>query len=130
MVSYEQMLHEHESVEAELRGVEEALDDAPTLLTRLGSLREILERHFAHEEEGGYLALVTDARPGLSPRVEALRDQHQEILGGLRRALDLGVDSDELRGAAESVAKTLREHEAGENELVLSAVNDDIGPAD
>lgn len=43
-------------------------------------LRAHLERNFAAKEEGGYLSVVTDKRPTLSPQVEAIRSEHEQIL--------------------------------------------------
>jgi hypothetical protein len=127
MPTYEQMLREHQALDADLRSLEQAYEDPAALFARLGPLRETLARHFAHEEEGGYLKVVTDTRPGLALRVDELKAQHQQILAALDSAVGLGATSSELRGSVEAALAQLRAHERAENELVTDVVNEDIG---
>jgi hypothetical protein len=142
MARYQEILHQHEQV---MHAVDrlDLLLGAPMkklsedrvrqiIIADVWSLHDDLAKHFEFEEEGGYLELVTNKRPGLSKSVEALQAQHQQVLDKLTKVLDADSKT-ELAELALELAEAidlLREHEAAENELVLAAVNEDIAAGD
>lgn len=51
------------------------------LVDELVTLRELLLRHFASEEEGGYLSSLLEARPQLKAEAAQLLEQHTTLRG-------------------------------------------------
>ncbi len=103
-------------------------------------LRDQLAMHFSLEEAYGYFEDAVATAPHLSRRAEQLRGQHFELFSHFCNLVEI---AERLRyeGANESVlrrltdgyrdfAMRLYEHEANESELILQAVNDDIGAGD
>lgn len=98
-------------------------------------LRKKLAEHFAFEEQedGGYMRIVTSARPTLKSKVDRLRADHNAILASLDDLLGQrkGAQSAAaLRSAFVAAMRTLRRHEAKEMDLVQQAVLDDLGSGD
>lgn len=103
----------------------------------VSQLSELVENHFRHEEKGGYLKVAVERAPRLSPRAEALREQHdllQEEIDKLRMLVHSGVESPSwwarIREDLRQFAQRLHSHEEAENDLVQEAFNDDIGVGD
>lgn len=114
-------------------------DDAlPELRMRALLVREMrdfaaeLEYHFGYEEEGGYLEVVTEQRPGLSRRVDHLQEQHAEILqridGVCDQAETLPVRA--IKVAISEVLDLLGEHERSEKTLLHEGLSTDLGIGD
>ena len=101
-------------------------------------LRAHLSRHFAAQEAGGYLNLVTEQRPTLSPQVEQLRRAHDEILklaDWIMRDLaqtsgDERLVAADLGARVQRFIELVRQHERDENTLTLLALNQDLGGMD
>ena len=51
--------------------------------TRIRELRDVLAKHFAKEERGGYLAPAANQLPQTDPQLELLQRQHGEFLDTL-----------------------------------------------
>lgn len=100
------------------------------LLRELKDLAAELEYHFGYEEDGGYLEVVTERRPGLSRGVEQLRAQHGEILERLE-SLCNGMEALPMGRIKSGIAEALDllgEHERSETRLLHEGVSRD--PAD
>lgn len=142
MVAYDEMLRQHQSVLADVDRLELLLGSPPSdlsperlrelTLNDARALAQDLARHFAYEEDGGYLRVVLDARPGLARPVEDLLAQHREIAARLREALAGAEDApiETVRGRIRSALMLLREHEAAETKLVHEVVIRDVGTPD
>ena len=98
------------------------------------ALRERLARHFAQEEEGGYLDEAVTRVPKMAPQARSLQRQHHEFLD-LADAMLVDAGSDEatsvvwskLKSDYVSFAKRLSAHEAAEDVLLQRAFNEDPG---
>jgi hypothetical protein len=142
VVDYAEMLRQHESVLADVDRLELLVGSPPSdvsparlrelMLGDAESLRTDLARHFAHEEEGGYLQVVLDTHPGMERRIEKLRSDHGTILRSLD-AVTMGageIPMDDLRRELRAALSLLREHEAAETELMHQTVIQDEGTPD
>ena len=98
----------------------------------LAALHAVLVRHFAAEEEGGYMAELLRDRPDLSRRAARISAQHAELL----RAYEVAIAGapharlEVLRENVDELIQQLREHEAAERRLVEDAVLQDLGASD
>ena len=104
------------------------------LFTRLA---EILETHFRHEEQGGYLKEALRRAPHLITRTDALLEQHQSLseqVETLRLLAHSGVESPAWWSRVESdfqkFASQLLNHEHAENNVIQEAFTEDIGTGD
>jgi len=97
--------------------------------------RDHLQSHFTLEEQGGYLACVVEERPMLHEDVETLKRQHEEMS---RRLDALHHEAGALtpenhpavarcRAEVAALLEALAEHEALEDHLVLTVLNEDLG---
>ena len=106
----------------------------------LGQLRDQLATHFALEESFGYFEQAVDVAPHLSERADVLRSEHQSLS---RAICDLTDEAEQLcftkpagnvHGPLGLRYRTFHQqfevHEAGENELIQQAYNDDLGVGD
>jgi len=101
-------------------------------------LRAHLIKHFALEEQDGYLLAVVQRRPTLSREVDRLAHEHGEmirILDELHRATHLLKPEDSLLirdccHRIQNFLQYLEHHESDENFLVISAFTEDIGGND
>jgi hemerythrin-like domain-containing protein len=104
----------------------------------LEHLRAHLQKHFALEEEGGYLTQVIERRPTLSGEVDRLRSEHSQLAGimdDMYRSVSTVTPSEELvlRDCCHRIGQFLcylTEHESRENLIVLSVFTHDIGTKD
>jgi hypothetical protein len=110
------------------------------LVELLGKLRDQLAMHFSLEEAYGYFEDAIDAAPHLSRRAELLRSQHYELYSELCRLVEraeqllyhetaeaeIGRLADDFRRFSER----FQQHELHESDLILEAVDDDIGAGD
>jgi hemerythrin-like domain-containing protein len=94
-----------------------------------------LQRSFAMKEKDGYLEAITREHPTLSRQVEAVKEEHGQLVRmgfGIRNDL-AGIRPEERVLLADSCARVQRyiavltEHEQRENLLVLFAFNQDLG---
>ena len=104
---------------------------------RLLTLRDHLARHFAQEEEGGYLEESLTRMPRLSRAVRDVLGEHPRLLaeldGLLERlaARDIGGEAWRQAGRDfEAFASHLLAHERNENAVVQEGYNEDLGLAD
>ena len=102
--------------------------DPKFAVDQLVALQDVLETHFALEEFYGYFqnALVTN--PALSPRAEAIRDEHQDLFLQLNQIVELAeqilyrecsseITTDSVVKEFESFQSALERHEQAENEV-------------
>lgn len=143
--TYEQSSSEHRRLlagaESLLAGwphdVRRATDVRPYLIQVLNELRSRLAAHFAAEESPEYLSDAVTAAPRLATRAKELQQQHAEFLAALERittdieskALD-GVQLADDREVLHQLICDLRRHEQAEDDLLLEAVDDDLGSGD
>lgn len=104
---------------------------------RLQSLRDLLVRHFADEEAGGYLAGVLEVAPRFSREIEELQPQHGELLATLDDFIPRLKSDTPPFGSWQATwhefdafLADLRRHEGRENAVVQSAYGLDIGTGD
>ncbi len=106
----------------------------------LVELRDQLAMHFSLEEAFGYFENAVSVDPRLSETAESLRSQHVELFGTI---CELVEDAEKLLYGEDTSLSVSRlterfldfrqrfhEHEAGEDELILEALDDDIGVGD
>jgi hypothetical protein len=98
----------------------------------LQALHAVLERHFAAEEEGGYMAEMLRNRPDLSSRADRIATQHGEILAAFENTLAMAPHATliALEDTVGELLHLLGEHEAAERRLVQDAVLQDLGVGD
>lgn len=104
---------------------------------RLERLREHLARHFAQEEEGGFLEESLARMPRLAGAAREVLDEHPVLLADLDRLLERLAARDIAPGAwrqaghaFEAFASRLLAHERNENAVVQQGYNEDLGLAD
>jgi hypothetical protein len=126
--------------EAECQSATNSPSSAATIDHRLVQVRDQLAFHFALEEAYGYFENAVDAAPRLSGRATALRAQHEALFVEICEIAD---EAEEMRlgrngrRRVRTVAHRflrfchrLRQHETEETELILQALDDDIGVGD
>lgn len=109
----------------------------PVVRSLLGELSELLQRHFAREEEGGYYQDIVEMSPRFSSQVDELREQHGTLLDSvaqLRLHVNCAPDASlwwrAIRYDFAEFARLCREHEQQEHKLVQLAYTQDIGAMD
>jgi hypothetical protein len=108
-----------------------------TARDRLTALRDYLARHFAQEEEGGYLEESLARLPRLSGAVREVLAEHPGLLGELDGLLERlaarDSEGEAWRQAGrdfEAFASHLLAHERNENAVLEEGYNEDLGLAD
>ena len=104
----------------------------------LQDLRQKLSKHFEFEEQGGFMAEVTDAAPQLLNQVKELEIEHKRILSNLDGVLTDFKKSDvkdklelqDIFNRISGIMTTLHQHEITENELMQSAFYREYGSPD
>lgn len=104
----------------------------------LQDLRQKLSKHFEFEEQGGFMAEVTDAAPQLLNQVKELEIEHKRILSNLDSVLTDFKKSDvkdklelqDIFNRISGIMTTLHQHEITENELMQSAFYREYGSPD
>ncbi len=132
-----QILDQAESV---LRLPPEVHLPAKQVVDVLSQLRDQLAIHFSLEEAYGYFEEAIDVNPRLGQTAHSLRTQHVELFNQI---CDLVEESERLLYGESSpriahhistryceFRQQLSEHEAREEELILEALDDDIGVGD
>lgn len=134
----EAMEREHAELGRQLRNVFEATKASNLWGARLApcleSIRGHLLEHFRFEEQDGYMEAVVQSQPHQKKIVERLLEEHraldatlQELIATARTTAELGAPF------AEKIKEWLdrmHRHEAEENRLVLTNVNQDEGTKD
>ena len=101
-------------------------------------LRAHLIKHFALEEQDGYMVSVVHRRPSLGREVDRLAHEHKEIvrlLDDIHRASHELLAEDQLLirdccRRIQNFLQYLERHESDENLLVMTAFTEDIGGID
>ncbi len=136
------MREEHEQVRSIAEELRRHTADAPITAEwvaefgrQVRQFRDHLRSHFALEEQGGYLTCVVEERPQLADDVETLKRQHEEMnlrldalaheAGALTPENDPAVAR--CRTEVGALLAALAEHEALEDHLVLTVLNEDVG---
>ncbi len=139
--NWDELVEEHAQVRDILQQIHNTLalrQSGPQNVTeQLGELKEHVQRHFAHEEEGGYFAQVIAQAPRFTDRVDALLQQHSQfiqILDRMRQYSRHGSNSkewwDNITNKFDDFVCQFLEHERGEVRLVQEAFCRDIGAGD
>jgi hypothetical protein len=110
------------------------------LVEMFSKLRDQLAMHFSLEEAYGYYEDAIAVAPHLSRRAECLRGEHFNLFGELCRLAEMseqllyhempGTLLSSLAGDYRRFLVRFREHESQERDLILEALNDDIGTGD
>ena len=133
----DELVEEHAQVRDILQQIHNTLalrQGAQNVTEQLGELKEHVQRHFAHEEAGGYFADVIAEAPRLTATVDALLQQHSQfvqILDGMRESLRRGGNSNEwwdgMANQFDEFVRQFLKHERAEVRLVQEAFCRDIG---
>jgi Hemerythrin HHE cation binding domain len=117
--------------------IEEANRRRPYLIEALRELKAKILAHFQHEETPEYLSSALHDVPRFATRAQALVRQHPQLVARLDEQLAVigepGHGAAQLAGERETLQKLihdLRQHEQAEDELLLKAVNDEVGTGD
>lgn len=94
-----------------------------------------LNKHFGLEEAGGYLEAVVRRSPALSPQVDRLRHEHDEIvriLASIHRELVTLTDQDRILiedccCRVQNLLRYIKDHEEREDVIVVSVFTRDFG---
>jgi hypothetical protein len=104
---------------------------------RLGALRDHLGRHFAQEEEGGYLEESLNRMPRLNHQVKAVLADHPALLAELDGLIERlsrpdirRVSWEQAHRDFDAFAQHLVAHERNENAVVQEGYNEDLGLTD
>jgi len=144
----DEILREHEVVREIIRQLELLVEEggfveqepewSRRLSNELAAFRRHLQRHFALEEEGGFMLDVVTLMPHASEQVEKLRQEHDEILRAVDELIrDAGLlvsgsslMAMEFRDRVLQVLSTIRRHETEENELIQRVLYQEVSVAD
>ncbi len=106
----------------------------------LAKVRDRLAMHFSLEEAYGYMEDALEVAPRLTGRAFSLRAQHSELYRCIAALSEFSEDlvsrntqRDDLKKLSVQVTgflERLRAHESAENELILEALDDDVGVGD
>jgi hypothetical protein len=141
---YLQAVAEHRELHAAVERIRKLLVDRRDLdatpehvaaATRdIRELRDKLARHFAQEEEGGYLEEAVGRFPAVAPQAATLQRQHAALLKLANLMLADAETGDKapavwrkLQADYDPFAKRINVHEAAENVLLQRAFNEDLG---
>lgn len=132
--------HEHEMLAALMQRLHE---DMTALRSSWASARDDLRaflnhlrRHFALEEEGGFMEDVVQRWPHAAPHVETLRAEHTQLLQEAERLMETGdrvIEGQLMRAWADECRRLLsaiREHDRKENHLIQEVFCLDVGGGD
>ena len=108
------------------------------LRLRFEHLRAHLTKHMALEEHDGYMKTVVEIRPTLSPEVDRLQHEHEEIgqiMASVHEAVEALKPVDRLlvRDCCRRIDNLLHyieHHESDENLLLITSLTTDIGGHD
>jgi hemerythrin-like domain-containing protein len=143
----EWMLDEHEKINNLTDELRDRVTASPRgdraswiaeLRTRIDEYATRMCKHMDLEEQGGYLAQVTELRPTLSEAVEIIKNEHEElkvILAGLKTAVHELAPTDNLLvrdccKRVEHLLTWLERHEQHETHIIMYAFTQDIGSPD
>ncbi len=137
----DQIGEEHEILAQLYERILQSLDAGPRCLPAtadlVDELAEKLALHFTHEEDGGYYSHVIDVAPWRANAVDALKQQHADLLTAIERIADgirLARQSPIWWAAIQQeFAAFLRrcaDHESRENRLVQEVYVLDVAAAD
>lgn len=132
------MEREHAALGRELRKVLEAVKparpDQKLVTDCLVAIRGHLTAHFKLEEEGGYMEWITEVHPEQRRLVGRLFEEHRDLGDMLDHLLIEARTSSRLEssfaGKIHAWLEAMHKHEAQENKLVMTAVNEDVGTKD
>jgi hemerythrin-like domain-containing protein len=101
----------------------------------LAEFQAHLTKHFDLEETGGYLEAVTHQSPALSPEVDRLRHEHDEIgriLESIHRELVTTTEHNPILiedccCRVQNLLRYIKEHEEREDLMIVSVFTSDLG---
>jgi hypothetical protein len=110
------------------------------LFELFGKLRDQLAMHFSLEEAYGYFEDAVSTAPHLSRRAERLRAQHYELYCELCRLAERAEQllyheapddsTRDLVAGFRAFSARFHQHELHENDLILEALNEELGAGD
>jgi hypothetical protein len=108
-------------------------DGTYVVIRELSRMQEHLERHFALEEEGGYLEEALAMAPRLGPQASKLLAQHAEfkqamfkLVAAAERSRKTPALWPRLARQIEELLKRLEAHESAENRIIQAGFNVDL----
>jgi hemerythrin len=136
----EQALEEHEQIHFYLDQLVRTMGAFPAhpqdaepfrrLAAQIESLRERIDEHFQHEEQGGLFQAVVDALPGADLEVRRLAAQHVRIvqlleMARIRARRSTPAEIEPLRDELDRFLQSMRHHEREEDALLRRALRSD-----
>jgi hypothetical protein len=126
---FEEMKCEHSGLVGALSQIRHALaagqGAVPEVRETILRFCELIESHFIHEEEGGYMRDVAEQSPELAARATELLREHAALRAALRAIRHLAQNSNpsdawlpDLGRQFENFARQLMVHEAREDDLM------------
>jgi hypothetical protein len=110
------------------------VEHAQAARERLTTLRDQLARHFAQEEQGGFLEESLNRMPRLNHRVKAVLADHPSLLAELDSLIERlsrpdirQVSWEQAHRDFDAFAQHLVAHERNENAVVQEGYNEDFG---
>jgi hypothetical protein len=128
---FEQMKCEHGDLVGSLSRVRHMLaaGQKPEIAPTIRQFCDLIEAHFLHEEEGGYLCEAVRQTPAMAARAEALLREHAELLEQLHTIRQLAESPnpsdawlEDLGRAFEAFSRQLMVHEAREDDLLRECI--------
>lgn len=135
------LIDEHQLLQRRLQEVGAVLAarwaSRAAVASMIDDLRASILEHFEHEEAGGYFAEALEAAPRLGGRVRQLLSQHPEFSSQLILLRNQALETcsspaywERLQEIFADFLQRFRQHEFGENSLLLEAYDVDIGAED
>jgi hypothetical protein len=104
---------------------------------RVRAIRDVVARHFAEEEDGGYMSAALAAAPHVADRAGKLLAEHAQLLAKFDRLSDALCECPtkytlwgDARHDVEQVLAHLEAHEHRENQLCYEAFETDAATVD
>ncbi len=142
----QEIKEDNQHLQALLRSLRDAFGphgefpDRFEVLSWLDELRDQLATHFALEEAYGYFEDPIQVSPRFATQAAALRDEHSSLFVQIRDLVDRADEKlraedwlpgwNAVRNAFRRFDASFRRHEQQENELILQALDVDIGVGD
>jgi hemerythrin-like domain-containing protein len=141
LIEYELLSHLESALRTILQWTSHR-QDLPRKLSSLRFMTQSFERHLERlmtlEEHDGYMEVVTESRPSLSPQVDALRAEHDVLRRALRRVglqlerltPDDSAPIDQVSAELVSLLERVDEHSQREVDLLQESLLQEEGGAD
>ncbi|MHB8866546.1 MAG: hemerythrin domain-containing protein [Pirellulaceae bacterium] len=139
--TYQELLEEHAKLRGLLQDLEriftERSEPLSDVLRRLVQLQDLVDLHFAAEEESDCFPDLISHAPRVCDRVKVMLAEHGELRSEIHQLVQQGkkrgedaANWDRWADGFRAFAAKLMTHEQTENELVQEVFTEDIGSKD